>query len=124
MGKKRHITFEKKVLNIRRRGGEGVSSHPTHPQVHCCCPISEPGFILCLFYGKTFFKNNEEQSHRAIGDFPTKTVLRTSKYYYRSLFSKSNSSQNLLAVIQLKLISNTNKIVIKHFHSNCFQSLF
>ena len=32
MSKNRHLTFEKGALNIqRRRGGEGVRPHPTHP---------------------------------------------------------------------------------------------
>ena len=75
------------------------------------------------FTGCRLPENNEEQTHRAIGDFPTKPVLRTSKHYYRIFFSKNNSSQNLLAVIQLKLISNTKKIVIKTFPQQLFPEL-
>ena len=109
---------QKKTHNIRKKGtyltfGGGYILTPTHPLGTLLLSYMKTRIYFMFILRQNFLKNNQEQTHPGIRDFPTKPVLRTSKHYYTTLFSKGSNSQNLWAVIQLKLILNANKIVIK-----------
>ena len=86
MGKKRHITFEKKVLNIRRRGGGGgkFSSH------------APPGTLLLsnirtrIYFMLILRQNLFQEQWRT-----------NSSRYWR--FSNKNSSQNFEILLQKSL---------------------
>ena len=85
MGKKRHITFEKKVLNIRRRGGGGKFSSHAPPGTLLLSYIRTRIYFMLILRQNLFQEQWRTNSSR----------------HWR--FSNKNSSQNFEILLQKSL---------------------